>query len=212
MSALLSDLGRGFADPVLAAQQVFRTLLQALSYAGRPLLLDEAALRGMERPTRQLEPAAAALLLALLDDGASLHLHGRLRSDAVSAWLRFHTGVRMAQAHREADFHLVACGDIGELCPLPALELGSDEAPQRGATAIVQVGGFDDPAAAGTTLTLRGPGIADVQRLRVNGLPAAFWRERIALQPLYPRGLDLVLVAGRRLCALPRSTHIRLDD
>jgi alpha-D-ribose 1-methylphosphonate 5-triphosphate synthase subunit PhnH len=42
-------------------------------------------------------------------------------------------------------------------------------------------------------------------------LSKAFWKERIAMQPLFPRGADLLLVCGASLVGIPRSTHLTLE-
>ncbi len=44
--------------------------------------------------------------------------------------------------------------------------------------------------------------------LHVDGLPADFIAQWAANHALYPRGVDMVLCAGDRLCALPRSVQI----
>ena len=57
-------------------------------------------------------------------------------------------------------------------------------------------------------LTLAGPGIERTHALRVDGLPPGFWAAREKLRPLFPRGIDLILCAGTRLAALPRTTRV----
>jgi alpha-D-ribose 1-methylphosphonate 5-triphosphate synthase subunit PhnH len=93
------------------------------------------------------------------------------------------------------------------------LDLGTDESPQSSATLFVEVDALSDqPLHDGLALTLRGAGIATVRQLAVAGLSEAFWRWRSALQSELPRGIDIVLVCGARLAALPRSTRITVDS
>jgi len=195
---LLVDMPRGFADPVHDAQSVFRAVLEALSRPGRLQTLE--ACDGLQAPA-PLSRGLAALLLTLLDGETSLHLAGPLGSDAAWMAARFHTGVRMAP-RSDADF---VAQRADEAC-WDGLRLGSDEAPQEGATLIVEATGF-----TGVPLLLSGPGIEHAQRLGGCGLPAGFWQQRIAMQAQFPRGVDLLIVCGSQLVGVPRSTHVTLE-
>jgi alpha-D-ribose 1-methylphosphonate 5-triphosphate synthase subunit PhnH len=46
--------------------------------------------------------------------------------------------------------------------------------------------------------------------LDVAGVPLAFWKHRMALQALFPRGIDVLLARGRELIGIPRSGVITL--
>jgi len=61
----------------------------------------------------------------------------------------------------------------------------------------------------GSRLRLRGPGIATVTELWVDGIPVAFWalREQICR---YPLGWDVLFVAGDCVLGLPRTTQIEV--
>lgn len=210
MSAVLEDsglaaIGRGFADPVHGAQQVFRAVLDAMSRPGRLQRLGADTLAGIEPPA--FGTGLGALLLTLLDAETGVWLDPALAGGATGGWLRFHTGVRLHAERGDAPFAVVpaARADARLWSTLPC---GSDEQPQAGATLIVDVPQLaaDGPGA----LLLRGPGIAETHRLVVGGLGPAFWRARAALQPAFPRGIDLLLVSGDTLAALPRTTRITL--
>ena len=98
----------------------------------------------------------------------------------------------------------------GAAPPLASLALGSDDAPQDGATLFLQVATLE--AAPGWRLT--GPGIEIATDLRVTGLAsgsvAEFVADRAALASLFPRGIDIVLCAGGMIAALPRTTRIEV--
>jgi alpha-D-ribose 1-methylphosphonate 5-triphosphate synthase subunit PhnH len=205
MSVETLNIGTAMRRPVPGAQQAFRTVMQALAEPGREVLLPAISVEGVEPPVtaegRALSPGMAAMLLTLLDRESSLRLHGALDGPAVRAWLRFHTGARLMDT--PAEFELLP---VARLDPARAegFELGSDDAPQRGATVLCEVEHFD----AGSPLVLRGPGIAQERRVRVAGVAAAFWDWRIAQQALYPRGIDLLFCSGPSWLGLPRSTRI----
>ncbi len=216
MTGALLDLEPGLAQPVHDAQAVFRTVLQAMARPGRVFALPEAVLQAVGRPAdREGRPVGAglsALLPTLLDADTSVRPLGRLASGALRAWLRFHTGVREpADDAAPADFTLVAAADL-QPAHWQALPLGSDELPQRGGTLVVEVDALGDAAGAGLALQLRGPGIAQQQALRVDGLPLDFWHHRQALQVQFPCGFELILLCGGRVAALPRSTRISWED
>lgn len=191
MSGLdLASIGPGFADPALGSQSVFRSALQALS---RPGLLVRCA-PGVDGG------AAVALALALLDQDTSLWTSPSARR--FEPYLRFHTGCPLVADPAAADFLLV--GKADELPPLERLGAGSDEAPHRSATAIVEVAALSDDKG----WRLAGPGVTGTRRLRAEGLHEGFaaeWQENAGR---FPRGVDLFLCAGELVCGLPRTTQV----
>lgn len=181
----------GFADPVAGAQQGFRAVLAAMSRPGSLHTLGAELI-----PPARLAAATAAVLLTLADSETTLSLDPVLA--ASRGWIAFHCGTTFAPPER-AKFVLAA-----ELPDLGTLNTGSDEAPEDAATVIVQVAAFGDGAA----YRLSGPGLAAPGVLRVRGLPNDFIARWRANHALYPRGVDLVLCAGKTLAALPRSVRI----
>jgi alpha-D-ribose 1-methylphosphonate 5-triphosphate synthase subunit PhnH len=179
----------GFHEPVRDAQAVFRAVLSAMSSPGR-LLTAGATLD----PPPGLDEAAAAVLLTLVDAETPVRLEGE--AAAAAEWVTFHCG---APIQDRAPF---AVAD--ELLDFATLDAGTDEAPERSATVIVQVLSIG----AGTPFRLAGPGIKDSATLRVKGLPADFASRWAANHALFPRGVDLVLTCGEVLTALPRSVAI----
>ncbi len=213
MSSVLASMGAGFADPVHGSQQTFRALLGAMAEPGRLHELPPAALEGLQPEDRELQPpvglAMAATLLTLLDAGTPLHLAGELGKESLRGWVRFHTGARDSRS--TCGFTVARAVDV-DATLRERLDLGSDEAPHSSATLIVEVEGVSEgPACGAVALALRGAGIDGVRRLDVSGLDPDFWRWRIALQPEFPRGIDLILVSGRRIAAIPRSSRIALE-
>lgn len=213
MSAVLADMTPGFRDAVAGAQQAFRCVLDAMSRPGRVVALPPSALAGLvppasSTPDRPMSPGAAALLLTLLDAETTVRLAGGLASRSAQAYLRFHTGVRSAAPGEAAEFTVVRAAEVDDTL-WSALDLGTDEAPQRGATLVVEVDGLD--AGRGARLRLKGPGIEATQALQVDGLSTGFWLWRQRLQAALPRGIELVLVDGSRMAAIPRSTRITLE-
>jgi alpha-D-ribose 1-methylphosphonate 5-triphosphate synthase subunit PhnH len=205
---MTAGLTPGFADPVHGAQQCFRALLDGMSRPGRVVELAPAAIAGIVPPP-PLCAGAAAVLLTLLDAETTVHLAGAFERPALLAWLRFHCGVR--DAGRSSAAFVVVDALHADAALWSTLNAGSDEAPQTSATMLIQVPALAaDPS--GLALRLRGPGVKDAQRLAVDGLAPAFWHARVAQQAIAPRGVDLVLVAGMRIAALPRSTRLAVEE
>lgn len=200
MSALaLETMGAGFGDESLGSQQVFRAALQALSHPGRrvPLAHDAEPPAGGHR-------ASAGLLLALLDADGSVWLSPALAAAGAGAWLRFHTGCRLAESAAQAQFLWVAQGDA--LPALSSLAQGSDAWPEQSATCVIDVAAFDADATADWVLT--GPGIQTQTALRVQGLPADFAAQWAANHAAFPCGVDVFLATAEALVGLPRTTRI----
>jgi len=213
MSAVLAEMTPGFRDATHGAQQTFRTVLDAMSRPGRVLTLPTTATRGIVPPAstpsdRPMSAGTAALLLTLLDAETSVHLGGALGSAAAASYLRFHTGARLSSEPELAAFAVARAAEL-DAALWSDLDLGSDEAPQRGATLIVEVDSLDADAA--TRLNLRGPGIETMQALAVTGLSNGFWAWRVQTAALLPRGVEIILVCGDRLAALPRTTRIERE-
>lgn len=181
----------GFADPVLDAQAAFRAVLAALSCPGS--IHDAGA--GLTPPA-SLAPATAAVLLALVDGETSLAIAPTLQPAA--GWIAFHCGPEIAPT-AQAGFVLAEA-----LPNLAALDTGSDEVPERAATVILQVAALG----SGASYTLAGPGLQHPTKFAVNGLPVDFAARWAANRGLYPRGIDLILCAGGRLAALPRTVTV----
>ena len=105
------------------------------------------------QPPVPLSRGLTALLLTLLDTETSLHFSDALGSEAAWMYARFHTGAQRVGDASSADFAVVRAAEA----QLDALQLGSDEAPQSGATLIVDVPSLAIERHA--SLRLTGPGI-----------------------------------------------------
>lgn len=185
----------GFMSPV-ESQRTFRAVLDAMSRPGRIVPAGENL-----SPPAPIRAAFGAVCLTLLDFETPIWIDPRDES-AVLEWIRFHCGAPLAASSHEAAFALIT--HPGALCPLNRFHPGEEERPERSATVLVQVAGLGNESG----LTLIGPGIEDTARLSVDGLPSSFRVERIAMEALFPLGLDIIFAADRTMAALPRTTRI----
>jgi alpha-D-ribose 1-methylphosphonate 5-triphosphate synthase subunit PhnH len=185
---------RGFDDPVHDSQACFREALEALARPGSIRELSSA------RPAPGLCAAAAALALALADHDTPLWLS--TTTQVAADYLRFHCGAPIAERPSEAVFAFL---DAREGMPNPLdFAQGSETYPNASATLVLTVEALGE----GDPLELSGPGIAERVTLKVRGLPPAlldYWRDAAHR---FPRGLDVFLCSGKRLCGLPRTTRI----
>jgi alpha-D-ribose 1-methylphosphonate 5-triphosphate synthase subunit PhnH len=182
----------GFADPVAGAQGCFRAVLDAMARPGSVHAVGAGLV-----PPAPLGQAMAAVLLSLVDGETKLALDGPCA--AARDWLVFHCGAPIVDDPGAAAF--VAATAMPDLAKLGQ---GSDEGPEESATLVLQVAALG----RGAALRLTGPGLRTPAELRVQGLPegfAAAWRRN---HLLFPRGVDIILCAGDRLAALPRSVAI----
>lgn len=193
----IATLPPGFADPVHDAQRSFRTVLQVMSRPG--LVLDMP----VRPPSPDLPAALSALMLTLLDGETTAWLSPTFNQDNTRDWLRFHTGVRLCDRVGQARFVFATAAEL-DLSMWQALERGSDEEPEAGATLVLELPSLEQ----GITLRLQGPGIQHQAMLAVAGISPAVWALRRAEQTQFPRGVDLLLCCGTRLAGLPRSTRL----
>ncbi len=192
----------GFADPVLSSQSVFRGVMNALARPGSIQTVAEAA----HTPSR-LMPATAAVALTLFDHDTPVWIDDHFAADAeIASWLRFQGDAPLTADPSRAAFALVHSG-----ATLPDFEifaLGTPEYPDRSTTLVVQV----DTLSGDQDLIIKGPGIRGTSVLRAGKLPFDFVNRMQANRALFPRGIDLLLVFGAELVALPRSIHVAAGE
>jgi alpha-D-ribose 1-methylphosphonate 5-triphosphate synthase subunit PhnH len=181
-------------DAVDESQAAFRAVLDAMARPGRLAQFTAPA-----QPPASLGRAAAALALTLADMDTAVWLSPACAASA--DWLRFHCGAKLAASPAAARFAFASAHD----CPaLASFDLGTPEYPDQSTTLILEVPSL----AASGRLVLRGPGIETFETVDIAGLPSGFWGQRDMLHELFPRGLDIVFVAGDRALALPRTTRV----
>lgn len=196
----LSTLTPCFTDPVHDTQAVFRTLLDALSRPGTVGVVADVL---PEARAAHAELAAFAALLTLCDYATPVWL--AQADTALGSALRFHTGAPLVDQPAQAAFAYIH--DAGVLPPLASFAPGTAESPEQSVTLLIRV----DALTGGAPVILSGPGIQHTTTIAPVGLPERFWRERAALAPLFPCGIDCYLVCGTRLIGLPRTTQAKVN-
>lgn len=174
-------------------QQIFRQLMQAMSFPGTPV---DLAFIGPSSRT------ALAVLATLLDHTTTLcDLHQTLTAQdwrflEARAAPSDQADYLLAQADRQPDARL-----------LP--KLGTLAGPDQSATLVLegQVLGTGD-----LTLELSGPGIQGTRQVAVAGFARGWFERRATWVAYFPLGVDLVLVAGAHVLALPRTTQLQLSE
>jgi alpha-D-ribose 1-methylphosphonate 5-triphosphate synthase subunit PhnH len=192
------SLDGGFPDAVTHAQTVFRAVMDAMAQPGTLGVVEVPV-----APPAPLGIAAGALLLTLCDHDTPIWMTIALSKSALPGWIGFHTGAALTNTKADAKFAFVEAG-----APFPSLAqfaLGTQEYPDRSTTLVIEVAALE----GGRPLQLTGPGIRDTGTIAPKGLPETFLRQWADNRALFPRGVDVVLTAGRRFIALPRTTMIR---
>lgn len=191
-----------FPEPVLASQSVFRSVMNAVSRPGSIQIIAPA----VDAPS-PLMPSTAAIALALFDHDTAVWADARFDgASEVVNWLRFQTGAPLTADASRAAFALVGDGSV--LPDFDCFAQGTLEYPDRSTTLIVQV----DTLTEGPELILKGPGIRGAASMRAGLLPPDFVKRTLANHSLFPQGIDLLLVCGAQLVALPRTVHITVKE
>jgi alpha-D-ribose 1-methylphosphonate 5-triphosphate synthase subunit PhnH len=195
---MIAELPAGFADNVLSAQSTFRLVMDAMAHPGSVYRIVAAI--GAPRP---LMRASAAIALTLFDHDTPIWLDRRL-SDApdVASWLKFHGSAPIVTDPSAASFALIAEGNA--LPRLDSFSFGSAEYPDRSTTLILQV----ESLTQGRPYELRGPGINGAVVLRAAIEPEDLFGRLAVNAASFPRGIDVVLVAGEEIVAIPRTTRL----
>ena len=188
----------GFPDAATHAQEIFRTVMDAMARPGTLGLVQVPV-----APPAPLGIAAGALLLTLCDHDTPIWVSSTIAKSALPAWISFHTGASLTSDKSETRFAFVEAG-----APVPSLTQfspGTQEYPDRSTTLVIEVAALDD----GQPLHLTGPGIRDTAMIAPKGLPETFLRQWSDNGAIFPRGVDVILSCGHRFIALPRTTKIR---
>ncbi len=194
----IAELPPGFADKVLSAQSTFRSVMDAMARPGTVQRIAPVA----GTPGAMMR-GTAAIALTLFDHDTPVWLDAAMSDGSgVVKWLKFHTGAPVVSDTSIAAFALIA-----DSAALPALErfaLGTSEYPDRSTTIILQV----DSLSAGRTYELSGPGIDGSAILKATIKPSDLFERLRVNEALFPRGIDLVLVADDAVVAIPRTTRV----
>jgi alpha-D-ribose 1-methylphosphonate 5-triphosphate synthase subunit PhnH len=183
---------------VLSAQSTFRSVMDAMGRPGtaQRIVAATGAPAAMMRGT-------AAIALTLFDHDTPVWLDTLMSETSdVAKWLKFHTGAPVVEDSSVCSFALI--GDARVLPALDRFAFGTNEYPDRSTTLILQV----ESLTQGSTFELRGPGIDGTAVLQAAIQPPDLF-ERLAINAaLFPRGIDVVLVADDAIVAIPRTTRL----
>jgi alpha-D-ribose 1-methylphosphonate 5-triphosphate synthase subunit PhnH len=194
----IAELPAGFADKVLSAQSTFRSVMDAFARPGAVQRIVTTA--GVPAPMMR---GTASIALTLFDHDTPVWLDPRMsETSEATKWLKFHTSAPMIADSSICSFALIA--DPHGLPGLDRFAFGSNEYPDRSTTLILQV----ESLAQGPAFELRGPGIDGTAVMQATIRPADLF-ERLAINAtLFPRGIDVVLVADDAIVAIPRTTRL----
>jgi alpha-D-ribose 1-methylphosphonate 5-triphosphate synthase subunit PhnH len=198
----IAEMPAGFADKVLSAQSTFRSVMDAMARPGTVQRIEAAS--GVPAPMMR---GAAAIALTLFDQDTPVWLDAELSATSdVTKWIKFHTSAPVIAGSSACSFALIA--DTSALPDFDTFSFGTGEYPDRSTTIILQVGSLTE----GPSYELRGPGIDGVATLRATiDLPDLL--DRLALNAtLFPRGIDLVLIADDLIVAIPRTTRLTAKE
>ena len=194
----IAELPVGFADKVLSAQTTFRSVMDAMARPGtvRQVTANVGA-------PSSLMGGTAAVALTLFDHDTPIWLDRTMAATAeVAKWLKFHSGAPVIADSSVCSFALVGHGK--ELPAFDRFSLGSNEYPDRSTTLILQVESLNE----GKVYELRGPGIDGTAVLHASIEPEDLFEQLAVNATLFPRGLDVVLVHGDAVVAIPRTTRL----
>lgn len=168
-------------------QQVFRRLLQCMARPGRVEQLDDL-IGG--------DPAHLAVLAVLADHSVTLAdpdhcLCGTERSR-----------LEVQDARLDCARYILARGDNKPSFTPCRGDLAN---PDLGATILLIAGSLGEGR---IRLNLRGPGLEQPRDLLLDGIAPEWFIKREEWGDRFPLGVDLILIDGGRIAALPRTTKI----
>jgi alpha-D-ribose 1-methylphosphonate 5-triphosphate synthase subunit PhnH len=194
----VSELPTKYADQVLSAQSIFRSVMDAMARPGSV----QRVVPVSDAPA-PLMRGSAAIAMTLFDHDTPIWLDAAMSTARdVAKWLKFHTSAPVVTEPSICSFALI--GDPAACPTLDHFALGSNEYPDRSTTLILQVASLTQ----GPAVELRGPGIDGSAMLRAALAPPGLLEQLAVNHGLFPRGIDLVLVADDSIVAIPRTTQL----
>ncbi|MCG9752514.1 phosphonate C-P lyase system protein PhnH [Vibrio brasiliensis] len=206
----MNTITTAFSDAVHDSQHCFRRLLTALSEPGKLTTLDRCL--GFS----PMHGAATQTLLTLADNTTQLWLSSSYASQKnLIENLRFHCGVSIEPAQQKASFAVIAEQDLAEFSWGDAtFSPGNEEYPDSSTTVIVELNALSiaSESTVSQVLRLTGPGIKTHVEIESSSMPASLmtFLEQRQERYAFPRGIDLLLVSGETLLAIPRTTKIEV--
>lgn len=194
-----------FSAPVYDAQRILHGLMHALANPGQISTLDK-----LSEPPAPCSHLMGSIALTVLDQDSPVWCDEVFStSKEVTSWLTFHTGAPIVTDPKGADFALINSSKKMPL--LSDFAQGNQEYPDRSTTIILQVSSLNK---SDKTLAyiLRGPGIDGCREVHIDGLPNDFLAQWKQNNDQFPCGVDLILVAGNELLALPRTTKVQVKE
>ena len=194
----IAEMPAGFADKVLSAQSTFRSVMDAMARPGSV----QRVVASVGTPSSVMR-GTAAIALTLFDHDTPIWLDAKMsETSEVTKWLKFHSGAPVIEDSSICHFALI--GDAGALPDLKRFSFGSNEYPDRSTTVILQV----ESLTKGRTYELSGPGIDGTATLHAAIEPQDLFDRLSINESLFPRGIDVVLVSGEVIVAIPRTTRL----
>src|SRR5262249_898199 len=193
----IAELPSGFVDKVVSAQSTFRSVMEAMARPGS--VQHVAATLGAPRP---MMFGTAAIALTLFDHDTPIWLDAAMSAQEVVRWLKFHSGAPVIADSSISSFALI--GNAAGVPEMSCFALGSSEFPDRSTTLIIQV----ESLRRGRSYQLCGPGIDGTAELRALLEPKDLFVRLAVNETLFPRGIDVVLVSGEEIVAIPRTTRL----
>jgi alpha-D-ribose 1-methylphosphonate 5-triphosphate synthase subunit PhnH len=194
----IAEMPAGFADKVLSAQSTFRSVMDAMARPGRV----QRVVASVGTPASVM-CGTAAIALTLFDHDTPIWLDARMsETTEVAKWLKFHSGAPVVSDPSICSFAVI--GDAAGLPDLDRFAFGSNEYPDRSTTLILQV----ESLTQGRRYELRGPGIDGTAVLQAAIEPEDLFERLDINAALFPRGIDVVLVAEDAVVAIPRTTRL----
>ncbi|WP_245417939.1 phosphonate C-P lyase system protein PhnH [Cohaesibacter celericrescens] len=192
----------GLGNPVMQSQAIFRAIMDAMARPGTIIPVQTDA-----RPPASLIPLSGAIIATLADADTPLWLDRKLADDkTLIEWLTFHVGAPLAVEPSQATFSVFSSG--ADLLPLEVFAKGSQDYPDRSTTLIIQVEKLSNQR----LWSLSGPGIKDSNDFAVEPISPLFASQWADNNDLYPRGVDVIVVAPDAIACLPRTTKITVLD
>lgn len=194
----VAELPMKYAEKVLSAQAIFRSVMDAMARPGSVHHLEPVT--GAPAPMMR---GTAAIAMTLFDHDTPVWLDPAMAATPdVGKWLKFHTSAPVVGDPSISSFALI--GDAAKLPKLDCFALGSSEYPDRSTTLILQVASLTH----GPAVELSGPGIDGVAMLQAVLQPPDLVAQLAINHELFPRGIDVVLVADDAVVAIPRTARL----
>ena len=184
----------GYQDQTHSSQNMFRTMLKAISFPGSIFTVPENL-----ETDNVIYSSTANIIFTLFDIDTKIFIDSE-KISKIQNFITFNTNANCIEKSNHCDFAIIQNKEFN----IENFNLGTDEYPDNSSTIIIEV----EDLINGEELIIEGPGIEKTKSISPTNLPKNFQSQWQNNNFIFPRGVDLILTCKDDFFCLPRTSKV----